>query len=88
MDALARKAHRLGATEFGKSRRLHKKWFVVYRGETIHFGDTRYQDFTQHGDPARRKSYRARAAKIRDKNGRLTVNNKYSANYWAYHLLW
>ena len=35
-----------------------------------------------------RKSYRARASGIRDKNGNLTYKNKNTPNYWAYHYLW
>lgn len=71
------------------STRKHKKLQVVTpSGKTVHFGDTRYQDFTQHGDAKRRKSYCARATKIRDGKGRLTVNNPESANYYATRLLW
>ena len=35
-----------------------------------------------------RKSYLARSAGIRDKSGKLTKNNKNSANYWARRVLW
>jgi len=54
----------------------------------IHFGDSNMQDFTQHGDKERRKSYLARSAKIRDKNGNLTANDKNSANYYSRRFLW
>jgi len=54
----------------------------------IHFGDSNMQDFTQHGDKERRKSYLARSAKIRDKNGNLTANDKNSANYYSRRYLW
>jgi len=35
-----------------------------------------------------RKSYLARSGGIRDKSGKLTKNNKNSANYWARKVLW
>ncbi len=35
-----------------------------------------------------RKSYRARASGIRNKQGELTYKNKNTANYWSYHYLW
>jgi len=54
----------------------------------IHFGDKRYQDFTQHKDQKRRKSYLARAKGIKDKEGRLTWKNKNTKNYWAVKVLW
>lgn len=75
-----------------KSTAKHKK-FSVYvlkdgKKKLIHFGDTRYQDYTQHKDETRRKSYLARAKGIRDKNGRLTWKDKNTANYWAVKKLW
>lgn len=63
----------------------------------IHFGHVDYQQFYDKGgafahknhlDPERRRLYRARASKIRDGNGVLTVKNKNTKNYWAYHYLW
>ena len=53
----------------------------------INFGASDYEDFTQHKDKVRRKSYLARSAGIRDKNGKLTYLDKNSANYWA-RTLW
>lgn len=64
----------------------------------IHFGQKNMQHYKDnvlgvyknldHGDKERRRLYRARASKIRDKAGNLTVNDKNTANYWAYHGLW
>ena len=54
----------------------------------IHFGDSNMKDFTQHGDEKRRKSYLARSAGIRNKEGKLTKNDKTSANYWSRKVLW
>lgn len=54
----------------------------------IGFGLRGMQDYTQHKDEKRRKSYLARAKGIRDKQGNLTYKNKNSANYWAIRKLW
>lgn len=54
----------------------------------IHFGNTDYEDYTQHKDEKRRKSYLARAKGIKDKEGNLTYKDKNSKNYWAIKTLW
>ena len=58
------------------------------RKKLIHFGDSNMKDFTQHKDEKRRKSYLARSAGIRDKQGNLTANNKNTSNYWSRRVLW
>ena len=54
----------------------------------IHFGNTDYEDFTQHKDEKRRKSYLARAKGIKEKEGNLTYKDKNTKNYWAIRTLW
>ena len=46
------------------------------------------QDFTQHKDKDRKKSYCARSAGIKDGSGNLTKNSKESPNYWSRKILW
>lgn len=53
----------------------------------IHFGLKSMQDFTQHKDEKRRKSYLARSGGITS-GGKKTANNKNFANYWARKILW
>jgi len=67
-----------------------KSVYVMKEGKKklIHFGDSSMKDFTQHKDTNRRKSYLARSAGIRNKEGKLTKNDKNSANYWARRVLW
>ena len=71
-----------------------KKKFSVYvkneKGKTrlIHFGDSNYQDFRQHKDKKRQKSYLARAKGITNKKGELTWKDKNTSNYWSVHYLW
>lgn len=76
-----------------KSNRKYKKFYVIVkddtgREETIHFGDTRYEDFTQHGDEKRRERYLKRAKGIKNKKGELTYLDPFSPNYWSVKLLW
>ena len=54
----------------------------------IHFGDSNMEDFRQHKDEKRRKSYLARSGGIRNKEGKLTKDDKNSANYWSRKVLW
>ena len=54
----------------------------------LHFGDKRYEDFRQHKDEKRRKSYLARAKGIKNKKGELTWKLKDTANWWSTHYLW
>ena len=54
----------------------------------IHFGDASMEDFTQHKDEKRRKSYLSRSGGIKDKDGKLTKDNKNSANYYSRKYLW
>jgi hypothetical protein len=75
-----------------KSTKAGKKMMVYVmkdgKKRLIHFGDSSMQDFTQHKDEARRKSYLARSGGIRNKQGKLTKNDKNSANYWSRKILW
>ncbi len=58
------------------------------RPKLIHYGNKNYQDFRQHKDPKRRKSYLARAKGIKNKQGQLTYKDKNTKNYWAIKSLW
>lgn len=89
LEKVNRIAKKLGISEtIHKSTRKSKKFMVRYRGNLIHFGATGYQDFLDHKDPVRRKSYLKRAKGIRDGEGRLTHTNKNKANFWAINILW
>ncbi len=66
-----------------------KKFMIILKdGSKIHFGQQGYEDYLDHGDDKRRAAYRARATKIKDGSGNLTVNDKHSPNYYAVRLLW
>ena len=75
-----------------KSSKAGKKGMVYVMKDgskkIIHFGLSSMQDYTQHKDKDRRKNYCSRSGGITDKNGKLTKNNKNSANYWSRKILW
>ncbi len=54
----------------------------------IHFGDSSMTDKTKGASKAQQKSYLARSAGIRNKEGKLTKNDKNSANYWSRKINW
>lgn len=67
----------------------------------IHFGHPYYEHYktshlipkhlhiwSEHRDNQRRFRYRARASKIRDKDGNLTYLDETSPNYYSFHFLW
>jgi hypothetical protein len=64
----------------------HKFVVLAKKGDevkVVRFGHRDYEDFRQHRDPERRENYLKRSAGIRDGSGKLTKNDKFSANYWA-----
>ncbi len=75
-----------------KSSNPKKKGMVYVKKDgnkrLIHFGDSSMKDFTQHKDKERRKNYLARSAGIKNKSGKLTKDDKNSANYWSRKYLW
>ena len=77
-----------GATNFGLSDRLNKKYFVVYDGKKIHFGSRSYKDFTIHGDKRRRDNYRTRHKSIKLISGKPAYLDKRQPAYWSYWILW
>lgn len=60
----------------------NKKKVVCVDNKLIHFGDSRYEDYTQHKDKKRRESFRARHKCDTDKPSRNT------ARFWACEELW
>lgn len=68
-----------------------KKMVLAKKGDEVklvRFGLRGMEDFTQHKDADRRKNYLARSAGIKDKNGKLTKDDVFSANHWARRVLW
>jgi hypothetical protein len=71
-----------------KSDQATKKWKVVLkntttnRTKTIHFGNSDYEDYTQHHDSTRKASYLARHQAREDWTDPTT------AGFWSRWLLW
>jgi hypothetical protein len=65
-----------------KPTRKFKKYSVLIGHKKINFGDDRYEDYTQHGDPKRKALYIQRHKKNEDWNNPLT------AGWWSRYLLW
>ena len=86
--SMRERAFDLGATEFGKSRTKNKKFYVVYGGRVINFGQRGYSDFTKHKDEDRREAYMKRHKAIKNKEGKLVYKDKSSPSFWALNLLW
>ena len=75
-----------------KSTRAGKKGmvYVMKNGvkRLIHFGDSSMTDFKSGASKAQKKSYLARSGGIKNKEGKLTKNDKNSANYWSRRVNW
>lgn len=69
---LVRKARRR-AKEIGISGKIHQS---DRKGKKVHFGQQK------------RSAYRARASKIRNKEGQYTYEIRNTPNYLAYNILW
>lgn len=74
-------------TPFDSNRKFKKRQVCVrdrYGNiKNIHYGDTRYEDFTQHKDKGRRIAFR-----LRHGCDPVSKLNKASARYWACQDLW
>jgi acid phosphatase class B len=67
------------------SNRKNKKYMILNNsGKFVHFGDSRYEDFTAHNDTDRRAKYLARATQIRGP----WRNDIFSPNFLSITLLW
>lgn len=66
---------------FYPSTRKNKKWMVQHNGKWVHFGDNRYEDFTQHGDLERQRRFLSR-------NWKWEFAKPYTPASLAFHVLW
>jgi hypothetical protein len=67
------------------STRKNKKYMILNdHNKYVHFGDSRYEDFTKHQDKERLKNYLSRASKIKGN----WKKDKYSPNNLSINLLW
>jgi hypothetical protein len=67
------------------STRKNKKFMILKPdNKYVHFGDSRYEDFTQHKDVDRQQKYLNRSSKIKGN----WKDNKYSPNNLSINILW
>tara|TARA_R110002153_G_scaffold25163_4_gene80026 strand:+ start:198 stop:563 length:366 start_codon:yes stop_codon:yes gene_type:complete len=94
---LSRFKMKIGKYNYEKSTRKGKKLMTIVNGKTIHFGDSKmeqYKDKTgiwkskDHGDKERRKAYLSRAKGIKNKGGDSTYLLPESPNYHSVKILW
>jgi hypothetical protein len=55
-EQLENKAFKLGASQFGISNRLNKRFYVIYNNKTIHFGSKTGKTFFDHRNNELRKN--------------------------------
>ena len=80
-EIVAQKAQQLGLNPVHESSRKDKK-YMVFDGRTmVHFGQMGYEDYSLHGDKARRDRFRKR-------NQRWENAPRYSPAFLSYTLLW
>ena len=77
MDA---KAKKYGLIIYPSNRKL-KKYMFIHNGKTVHFGDSRYDDFSMTGDEARRRAFRQR-------NRRFAQAPMYTPAWASWTLSW
>ena len=67
----------------GKSNRANKKWYIreLDSNNSIHFGDSRYEDYTMHRDENKKQRYLNR-----HQNEDWSDPN--TAGFWSRWLLW
>ena len=67
------------------STRKNKKFMIMNpNNKYVHFGDKRYEDFTQHKNKDRQQNYLKRSSNIKGNR----KNNKYSPNNLSINILW
>ena len=81
INKVQKNATQLGFGNIIPSSRKNKKYMTNVNGKWVHFGDSRYEDFTGHGDLKRRELFRKR-------NAKWATASKGSPGYLSYHILW
>ena len=85
---LHEKALKLGASNFGYSDVKGKRYFVIYNGKKINFGNKGSSTFYDHHDEQKRDAWIKRHSKIRNKQGEFVMMKKESPSFWSRNLLW
>ena len=81
-------AKALGATAFGKSKVIGKRYYVIYNKKIINSGSDIGSTYIDHHDQKKRRAWRARFSKIKNEQGQYVYKLPSSPAFWAWHLLW
>ncbi len=87
-NKLEQKAFKLGASKFGISERINKRFYVIYNNKYIHFGSKNGNTYIDHRDNEKRKNWIARHSQIKNVKGEYVITLKESPSYWSKNLLW
>ena len=88
MDSLYNKAIKHGASDFGISNNMNKRYYVIYNDRKINFGSKHGHTYIDHHNNDIRKAWIARHSKIKNHSNQYVINLKTSPSYWSFHLLW
>ena len=67
-----------------KSKRKNKKYSINMGDHIHHFGDSRYEDYTQHQNELRKSSYLSRHS-VREN---WTKSGIHTSGFWSRYLTW
>jgi len=81
INEVKRRAYNLGLNEVHPSSQAKKKYMIFDGQKMIHFGSSKYEDYTKHHDEKRRNNFRSR-------NWRWETAPRYSAAWLSWNLLW
>ena len=87
-NKLEQKAFKLGASQFGISNRINKRFYVIYKNKNIYFGSKNGNTYIDHHDDEIKKNWIARHSKIKNKKGEYVIKIKESPSFWSHNLLW
>ena len=88
MDTLYNKAIKHGASDFGISHNMNKRYYVIYNERKINFGSKHGHTYIDHRNNDIRRAWIARHSKIKNHNNQYVINLKTSPSYWSYKILW
>lgn len=67
---------------------IHKMVVLAKKGDQVKIVRFGHRDYGHNYSKDAKSNYLQRSAGIRDKNGNLTKDDPFSANYWARRVLW
>ena len=88
MDTLYNKAIKHGASDFGISHNMNKRYYVIYNERKINFGSKHGHTYIDHRNNDIRRAWIARHSKIKNHNNQYVINLKTSPSYWSKAILW